>query len=274
MRNIMDMSRRQFLTVGGHVIACMALLSTGCSRLFSASKSTKILDSSAVRANLKTTRVLLEAYPVRRDFLQKYLDELERRLPSEHSDVWLAYQNDRLNRIRWLLDSHDSCAKNRMRLKVRPYDIPWIILGLASRRGSGDYDLKPSFNGWIENIEKLYNNPDLQMEFTDRFADFCCLCQRQMCDGCSLHPDFGDYGKIFPQPNQMNASLRKNCQWVLSHLGLKWDSVVDSKELFTLCVQNIPDPATFSYFPEISENSWSKYREGIQAMKTWLVARS
>jgi hypothetical protein len=270
----MDISRRQFLAAGEYLISYTVLLSICRSESFSAPDSTKAPDSSTIKANLKKTRTILEAYPARRDFLQSYLDELENRLKSQNSDIWLTYQNDRLNRIRWLLDNSNIGARNRMRLKVRPYDIPWVVLGMASRRGPGDYDLKPVFNGWIENIEKLCTYPDLQIEFTDRLADFCCLCQKQMCDGCSGHPEYGDYGNIFPQPNQISPSLSKNCEWVLGHLGLTWESVVSSKKLFALCVQNIPDPAAFPDFPEINKDDWGKYQTGIQAMNTWLAARS
>ena len=230
----------------------------------------KIPDKTTIMDNLRQTKNALQPYPVRLRFLEKYFQELEKRLSSDNSEIWMSCQNDRLSRIRWLMDKDDDGTDAGLRLKIRPYDIPWIIYGLAKLH-TKEFRQEGQYNGWVENMDKLYACPEMELEFTDKFADFCCLCQDLLPDGCVRHPDFGDYGKIFPQPNQMNKQLRENCEWVLDHLGLQWNSVIDTRELFSRCVQKIPAPAAFPTFPEISKKNWDAYQSGIQVMKEWLI---
>lgn len=206
---------------------------------------------------------------MRLQFLDTYFKELAARLESKQSKKWMCYQNDRLNRIRWLVDEKDDGLAAGFNLKMRPYDVPWFIIGLSRIDSSTSSD-KVNSNGSAENRKKILACPAMKVEFTDRYADYCYLCKDMLTEGCVAHPDFGDYGKIFPQPNQMNQRLRDDCQWVLDHLELEWSSVIEVRDLAARCLKYIPEPSAFPDAPAIRKNFWDQYRAGIRYLEKWI----
>lgn len=223
----------------------------------------------ALEVELKKTEECLQTHPRARKRLTPYLEEVRKRLQSDCSDIWVAYQSDRLRRIRWLLDKDDDGTGSGMRLRMRPYDIPWLVWVIDFVEKDRSYaDI--AYNGVVENMEKILTAPEVEIVFTDKYADFCCLCSHLTPDGCSLHPEFGDYGKVFPQPVQMSPTLKASSDLVLKILGLSWNNVVTGRGLLDRCAEKAPEPSAFPVFPELGEKDWPHYRSGIGK---WRVIR-
>ena len=120
-----------------------------------------------------------------------------------------------------------------------------------------------TYNGVVENVEKILSCPDLEIEFTDELADFCYLCSKMTADGC---PTFEGYRSTFPQSSQMNAALRRDCDLALEIVGLRWTDVVTARELLRHCVEKAPDPSDFDAFP-LEKKDWGYYCRGIAKIK-------
>jgi len=223
---------------------------------------------SDLSKNIEEMETYLTKCPGGRERLGKYLKELRDRLISPCDSGWLLYQSNRLDRIRWLFDKSDDGKKKGMHIMMRPYDIPWIVWAVASKDTKA-YIPATQQNGVVENAEKMLKCPDVEIEFTDKFADFCYLCRYMAADGCTSHPEYGGYGKVFPQPVQMSDSDRKESELALDLLGLKWRDVVTAKNLLSLCAEKVPDPLVFSSFAQLSKNDCDLYKTGITKLKEW-----
>ena len=221
-----------------------------------------------LKRDVAVTEEVLKDHPNVLKRLEKYLYTLKTKSNTVCSVCWLEYQIDRLKRIQWLFDKNDNGKKSGMRLKMRPYDIPWTIyvIGVMEDKSSDTYKRNSGKNGCIENVEKILNCPDMEIEFTEKFADFCYLCRKMTCDGC---PQFPDYGKVFPQPVQLTPKLREDCELSLKPLDLKWSDVVTAKELLDLCVEKASDPSVFYTGSGFNQNTWGHYRLGIEKIKKW-----
>lgn len=266
------MNRRKFLRTVRTVTLGVCLNPLGC--LHAKQKDVATPEHEApsgrgsimsLKENLARTEKCLEAYPYAAKRLDAYLEELGARLESPCAPEWLAYQAYRLDRIRWLVDTKDSGRKSGMRLRMRPYDIPWAIwcVGLLDDPDQAETYTKTAFNGVIENTEKILDCPDLEIEFTDELADFCYLCENMTADGC---PKFEGYRDSFPQSSQMSAALRKDSDVALEILGLKWSDKVTARELLRRCVTKAAEPSDIDVFP-LEQQEWEYYRKGIAAAK-------
>ena len=227
----------------------------------------------SLRENLARTEEYLKHHPLASKRLEAYAEEIRERLRSACSAVWVSYQNSRLDRVRWLVDTKDNGRKCGTKLRMRPYDIPWTIwcVGILEDQSKAKTYRETTYNGVVENAEKIVNCPDLEIEFTDELADFCCLCSKMTADGC---PNFEGYRSSFPQSSQMNAALREDCDLALQILGLKWTDVVTARELLRHCVEKAPDPSGFDAFP-LEKKDWHYYCRGIAKIRLkFLTGRS
>ena len=253
------MKRRYFLKASAQVGASLFFCS---SPFFGCKRDRKM----KLRNNVEETEQIVKKHPIAYGKLAKYFEEIRSRLKSSCSTKWISYQNNRLNRIRWLVDKNDDGKKANLKLRMRPYDIPWVVVGIgdvANNRAG----YKDSYNGWFENVQKIMACPGMEIEFTEEFADFCYLCSYMTADGCAKH-DFGGYGKEFPQPRQMNDQLKQDCDQALSYLGLKWDDMVTAEKLLLLCVEKAPDPSSLPVSDFRNEKLWPRYKAGIEGIKS------
>jgi len=221
-----------------------------------------------VRARLAQTEKTLADHPNAARKVKDYLAELRDKTDASRSRTWLEYQNDRLRQIAWLADPTDDGRASGMRLRMRPYDIPWLIWGIGQTATpeKAEAFAKKSTNGVSENVDKVLNAPEVEIVFTDRFADFCYLCVSLDTEGCKAHKEFAGYGTTFPQAVQMSPRLRGDSDLALQILGLKWTDVATARQLLKLCVGKAPDPAAFEKFP-LSKKNWPSYRAGIARIK-------
>jgi len=271
------MTERQFLQIADKRLPRLATLCLWPSqtyhyRLYGLEQGLKKLGVRPAKAdlrsdlqeNLQFTDECLQKYPEARKRLTTYVDEVRGKLKGPCADQWMAYQADRMRRIRWLVDKKDDGRKSGFRLRIRPYDIPWLVHAIGSPES---YGADKAYNGVLENREKLLNAPEVQVEFTEKFADMCYLCSSLTAEGCARHPEFGDYGKVFPQPVQMSPKLKASSDLALKILGLNWSDVVTGGRLLDLCVEKAPDPALLPSFPELDAKQFPGYRSGIEKWK-------
>lgn len=266
------MDRRDFLKTAGAVGSAVFLGSCGCLQKKRESLAARRKENPeekggamSLKENLAGTEKYLEDYPIVSRRLEGYAKELRERLEYPCSAAWVSYQNNRLDRIRWLVDPKDDGRESGMKLRMRPYDIPWVIwsVGVLDDESKGKAHFESAYNGVLENVEKILNCPDLEIEFTDKFADFCYLCSTMTADGC---PKFEGYRGSFPQSAQMDAKLRKDCDVSLEIIGLKWTDTVTARELLRHCIEKAPDPSDFDVFP-LDKRNWDYYRRGIAKIK-------
>jgi len=221
-----------------------------------------------LRENLAETESKLKIHPDTHRKLKGYLEELHNKTNPSRSRLWLSCQNDRLKHIRWLVDKNDNGRQSGTRLMMRPYDIPWLVWGIGkmAQKEQTETFTGTMTNGVTENVEKILNSPDVKIEFTDKFADFCCLCVSLDTEGCKVHKEFAGYGTTFPQAVQMSDKLRKDSDAILKIIGLQWNDIVTGKKLLELCVNKAPDPSDFAEFP-LPRKDWDYYRAGINRSK-------
>ena len=274
-------SRRKILkNIGyyGGIALSVDYIVSGCARKFSSpgtrsSGKTQALASSRqikkLMKNVSTTETYLQAYPNSYRKEKDYLNELKERTNKSSTAVWVEFQNNRLNHVRWVVDKHDDGRESGERLKMRPYDIPWLVwcFGvMCDEKRWEEYRNVKSFNGGVENVEKVTHSPNVEIEFTDKYADFCYVCNKMLADGCSAHPEYGGYGEVFPQPVQISPELKEDCELSLQVVNLKWSDVITGRNLMDLCVEKAPDPSKFDVFP-LNEKNWNDYRLGIKWWK-------
>ena len=271
------MKRREFIAkvcLSAGVLKLVGFFS-GCRSLNMAHDPRKPHDTQssadlagAMKARLTRTENNLMQYPHARRKLKSYLEELRNKTSHSCSRVWLDYQNSRLKQINWLVDAHDNGRTSRMRLKMRPYDIPWLIWGIGKTALPEQREIFAGTmtNGVLENVEKVLNVPDVEVEFTDQFADFCYLCVSMDTEGCKAHKEFVGYGSTFPQALQMSPRLKKESDTMLQILELKWNDIVTGKRLLELCVNKASEPADHTVFP-LPKKTWDYYRAGINRAK-------
>lgn len=220
---------------------------------------------SELLENLDRTEEYLKEYPLASKRLAGYVAEIRQRLQYPFPAPWASYQSNRLSRIRWLVEGRDDGRESGFTLRMRPYDIPWTVwaAGILDDESKGRAQLEGSYNGVLENVDKILNCPDLVIEFTDQFADYCYLCSNMTAEGC---PKFEGYRSSFPQSAQMDADLRRDCELSLEVIGLRWTDRPTARELQRRCADGAPDPGAFPAFP-LPENSWEHYRRGIAAFR-------
>lgn len=266
------MHRRTFLKesllgLGALALGCRAVDAAPTPPGTQASPSEAEL-AQALMQNIAETEAKLANYPLAQKRVKKYLEGLHRKTSPSCSRIWLAYQADRLQRIRWLVDRNDDGRQSGMPLKMRPYDIPWLIwaLGKTATPELRDEYAKKTNNGVVENVDKVLAAPEVEIVFTDQFADFCYLCSALDTEGCRDHKEFAGYGTTFPQAVQMSPTLRKDADAILRILGLKWEDRISGKALLELCASKAPNPAEIADFP-LPQDSWDHYRAGIARIK-------
>ena len=262
------MQRRDFLRVAGAGSVLLMGSRAGGQSANEARDLTRDGGEARVKElseNLDRTEQYLRDYPLASGRLAGYLTEVRERLQYPCPASWMAYQSNRLDRIRWLVAPCDDGRASGFSLRMRPYDIPWTVwaIGVLDDESRGRGQFETSYNGVLENAEKIIGCPDLTIEFTDQFADYCYLCSRMTAEGC---PKFERYRSSFPQSAQMDGALRSDCESSLVVIGLEWTDTPTSRQLQGRCVDRAADPAAFSAFP-LPEGSWEHYRRGIAAME-------
>jgi len=270
------MNRRKFLKAAWTLtfaaclspLACLHTKRKGVAKTESKDQSGKG-SVMPLKKNLARTEEYLQDYPLAARRLESYVKEVRDRLESPCTADWAGYQSNRLNRIRWLVDTKDDGSESGMKLRMRPYDIPWVVwcVGVLNDPEQGKTYAKAAFNGVVENVEKILNCPALEIEFTDHLADFCYLCSKMTPDGC---PKFDGYKTSFPQSSQMDETLKRDSDLALAIVGLKWTDSVTARELLRRCVDKAPEPSEFDIFP-LEEKEWEYYRRGVASIEARLA---
>jgi hypothetical protein len=214
--------------------------------------------------SISITKRLLKNNPSDYIKVESLLKELERRLETDCTDEWLYFQLRRLARIRWLLDASNNGITDGMVICMRPYDISWLIclIGKIACLSRDEYNKQA--NGGINNAEKILLSPDVKIVFTNKFADFCYMCNNMRADGCILYKD----NQHFPYGVQMTEKDKQGSTAALQLLGLNWNDEIIGRELLVLCAERGSEPTMYT------GGGWSKksgsfeyFRKRIEEIK-------
>jgi len=156
-----------------------------------------------------------------------------------------------------------------MRIKLRPYHVTGILtfIGSGPRRNH--------FNGANEIAEKIKQNPELEIEVTDRFDDICAQCRRRVRDenGCVWGPDYScDSARDPDIVEQVAAENRK----ILDALGIDCGAVLQAREWLELVARNIDDIGDYPNTGGRDEQG--NFEKGIEVLREihrdWMARRA
>jgi len=122
-----------------------------------------------------------------------------------------------------------------MRIKLRPYHPTWVI----SLFGQESMPEGKNIEGFIEVMDKIRLNSDLQVKFVEDFDDICKKCNEHVED---------DNGSVWGEKHSCSSSnnpdmvktLNETNKRILKVYGLQFGSVITWKKIVKILYERLP----------------------------------
>ena len=138
-------------------------------------------------------------------------------------------------------------------MKIRGHHLvcTYCFYGSGKEKAEDFFGIK---NGIPQLLQKLRQNPDMEITAVADLDEVCDICPLKKPNGCGRSPDaFGQ-----------NEKLRGWDRAILKALDLKEGAHINAKELETRIQERIPDISRFcTNCSSSSPSGWAEYRKAI-----------